>query len=997
MKNRWLVVSLVCGSLLLHACGGGSGPVATRLSVTATPGTATAGTAVTITVSVLDGSGAVFSKYIGTVHFASSDTQAVLPSDSPLTNGTGTFSVTLKTAGSQTITVASGTLTGTSSPVAVSAGAATQLSITAASGTPAGTAFNITVNALDPLNNVATSYSGTVHFTSTDSQAKLPANSTLTNGTGTFSVTLKTVGGGTQTITAVDTVTPSIAGASNPIAVSPGLATSLSVQAGAAETTGISFSVTVSAMDTYGNLVTSYTGAAHFMSSDAQATLPANATLPGGTATFSVTLKTLGMQTITASDTVTASLKGTSSAINVVSNAATHISVEGPGNVATRQTFHLTVSALDAANNTSVGYSGNVHFTSTDAQAKLAADSTLTAGTADFSATLETVGSGTQAITATDKTTSSITGSLSIGVAAPAALAITSSAPPSGTVGSTYNPHTIRVCHMVFFPFPRNVCTFVHVDGFPLAASGGVSPYSWSWAAAAGSSLPPGLSVANPQSTHCPLINAFVRPGCIYGIPTQPGTFNVVLTVTDSGLPAVQTSANYTITINLPPPPVVNMTTPAPGVLNQHYSYTFTASGYAPLTWSESGAPPAGLTFDDSTGTLSGTPTQTGSFPITVMATDQFKQSSAGAAFTIVVTLHGFVATGSMATARRFHTATLLGNGKVLVAGGEDAGATAFSTAELYDPSSGTFTPTTGNMTAARAGHTAALLGSGKVLITGGATDSTENALSSAELYDPATDTFTATTGSMTTARVSHTATLLKDGRVLIVGGDIIFFNGVQNTSIQSLASAEIFDPSTGTFTATGSLSAAREAHTATLLNDGRVLVAGGSNGAVGNTTPVATAYATAELFDPTTGHFTAAGMMTAERVFFTASLLGSGKVLAAGGAGSTASLTSADLFDPTSTSFAATTGNLTVQRYYHDASTLNDGTILLSGGSDPNNRALATAEIYDPTVGTFATTGSMTSPRVWHTSTLLPSGKVLVTGGAGNDSSPVATAEVYQ
>jgi hypothetical protein len=122
-------------------------------------------------------------------------------------------------------------------------------------------------------------------------------------------------------------------------------------------------------------------------------------------------------------------------------------------------------------------------------------------------------------------------------------------------------------------------------------------------------------------------------------------------------------------------------------------------------------------------------------------------------------------------------------------------------------------------------------------------------------------------------------------------------------------SSAEIFDPSTGTVTATGSLSVPRESHTATLLNNGTVLlVAGGSDSAVGNPTPAATTYATAELFNPSTGHFTAAGMMTTQRDFFTASLLGNGKVLAAGGLSNAASfLETADLFDPTSASFAAT------------------------------------------------------------------------------------------
>jgi len=249
---------------------------------------------------------------------------------------------------------------------------------------------------------------------------------------------------------------------------------------------------TIRAEDAYGNVATGYMGTVHLTSSDMQATLPANSALTNGTGPFSVTLKTLGSQTITATDTVTASLKGTSSPINVVSNAATHLSVGGPGNIDTRKTFQLTVTALDAANNTSAVYTGEVHFTSSDSQAKLPADSTLTAGVATFSATLETVGSGTQTITGTDKATNSITGGVTIGVTAAPALTVSSSAPPAGTVGDTYNPHSVLVCYYNPFTHQR-ICHWVKENGFTLTGMGGVPPYSWSWAPGAGSSLPPGF------------------------------------------------------------------------------------------------------------------------------------------------------------------------------------------------------------------------------------------------------------------------------------------------------------------------------------------------------------------------------------------------------------------------------------------------------------------------------------------------------------------------
>ena len=1005
----WLFLGFVAA--LLHGCGGGASgppppPPATHLSVTGSAA-ATVGAAFNVTVSALDASGHVVSSYVGTVHFASSDPQAALPADSPLTNGTQTFSVTLKTVGNQTVTVSdsAGRLTsGTTGSVAVSVGTATQLSVTTtAANATAGTAFNITVTAQDAGNNVTTAYAGTVHLISSDPHATLPADATLTNGTGTFSVTLKTAS--YQTVTATDRVTASITGALNSFLVNPGPTTQLVVVPPAlgAVTTGFAFNAAVNSEDAFGNTTPSYTGIVRFTSSDAQATLPPNSALTGGSGTFSLTLKTLGPQTVTATDTVTASLKGISSPINVVTNAATHLSfTNAPGSSLTRQTMSLTVNALDAANNQAAGYAGTVHFTSSDPQAKLPADTTFAAGTATVSATLETA--GMQTIAGTDKVTSSaITGSAAITVTAASDLAITNSAPPAGTTGQIYAGRFFRRC-VYTTPYGCRQWLNVITSGFGLTGQGGVAPYAWSWAPQPGSSLPPGLNVGDGSGTAACRFNvpsSIVHRPCIFGTPTQPGTYNVVVRLTDGGLPAVQTSASYSITINNPPPPAVNTSPPPPpGVENQPYSYTFTASGYGPFTWSESGALPTGLAFDNNSGTLSGTPTETGSFPITVTATDPFKQVSTPTNnFTIVVTTHGFTATGSMATARRFHTATLLNTGKVLITGGEDAGSTAFSSAELYDPSTGTFTPTKGNMAVPRVGHTATLLNDGKVLITGGATDPTEAAVSSAEIYDPTTDSFTATTGSMIAARVVHTATLLSDGTVLVAGGDVIFFNGVPNAGIQSLSSAEIYNPNTMQFTATaGAMTVPRESHTATLLSSGKVLIAGGSDGTIGNPTPAATLYATAELYDPSTGHFTkTTGMLTTSRDLQTANLLSTGKVLIAGGASSMGGTqATSDLFDSNSQSFTAT-GVMATPRYYHDATALSDGRILVTGGSDDATRAKSAAEVYDPTAGTFASTGSMIYPRVWHTSTLLSNGKVLITGGAGNDSVPIAICELFQ
>lgn len=174
-----------------------------------------------------------------------------------------------------------------------------------------------------------------------------------------------------------------------------------------------------------------------------------------------------------------------------------------------------------------------------------------------------------------------------------------------------------------------------------------------------------------------------------------------------------------------------------------------------------------------------------------------------------------------MTHARSTHTATALAGGRVLLAGGYDASLTTAS-ADLYDPGTGTFAAT-GPMTAARGFFTATRLSDGRVLVAGGTPSSWDQSgpeLASTELYDPKTGTFRAT-GSMRTPRDAHTATLLLDGRVLITGGDDRFRHPV--------ASAELYDPKAGTFSPTGSMKAARSFHVATLLADGRVLVTGGS------------------------------------------------------------------------------------------------------------------------------------------------------------------------
>jgi len=347
---------------------------------------------------------------------------------------------------------------------------------------------------------------------------------------------------------------------------------------------------------------------------------------------------------------------------------------------------------------------------------------------------------------------------------------------------------------------------------------------------------------------------------------------------------------------------------------------------------------------------------------------------------TCIIGSAGFVLTGSMTSARQEHTATLLNNGNVLVAGGVNLGGV-LASAELYDPATGTFTAT-GSMISVGYDHTATLLNNGQVLIAGGYTAAGLG--TSAELYDPATETFTAT-GSMTSARVFHTATLLNNGKVLIAGGE---------NATGSLANAELYDPATGTFTATGSMTSARISHTATLLNNGQVLIAGGYTTGNG----IGADRASAELYDPATGSFTVTGSMTSARYDHTTTLLNDGNALVAGGDHNSGDLASAELYDATTGTFTAT-GSMISARYGHTATLLNDGNVLVAGGVDPStsNGYLASAELYDATTGTFTATGSMTSVRDEDTATLLNDGNVLVAGGYKPDgSSSVASAELY-
>jgi hypothetical protein len=346
----------------------------------------------------------------------------------------------------------------------------------------------------------------------------------------------------------------------------------------------------------------------------------------------------------------------------------------------------------------------------------------------------------------------------------------------------------------------------------------------------------------------------------------------------------------------------------------------------------------------------------------------------------VTVTVSSSVVSNNLITARYDHTATeLLAGSGVVVAGGFGNSSKALKSAELYDLNAGTFTNLP-DMNIARRDHTATRLANGQVLLIGGGGDPGTNDLNSAELYDPLLKTWSLpnTLSTLNTARSYHTATLLSNGKVLVVGG------GIDNRN-------ELYDPmaaagSTASLAADDVSASGRYSHTATLLTDGRVLVTGGFDG-----TKV---IASVELFDPTGATISKTSSLATPRFLHSATLLndGTGRVLVVGGMDDKGlDVASAELYEPVTNQWSSA-GSMTTARFGQTAtlftSGINAGKVLVMGGSNASNAALTNAELYDPANNTWTGTANLQVGRDVCTATLLTAGananSILVTGGIG-------------
>jgi hypothetical protein len=451
------------------------------------------------------------------------------------------------------------------------------------------------------------------------------------------------------------------------------------------------------------------------------------------------------------------------------------------------------------------------------------------------------------------------------------------------------------------------------------------------------------------------------------------------ITATYNGAPNyVNSSSSLTQRVNRPPS--ITSAGSATFTAGQANSFTITTGPDYPTatTLTETGNLPNGVTFHDNgngTATLSGNPAPGtgGPYTLTITAANGVAPN-ATQTFLLGVEAPPWYGAAAMSAARIAPTATRLANGKLLVTGGSDNISGLLSSAELYDPASNTWSAAS-PLSTARSFPTATLLASGKVLLTGGG--GTSSYLASAELYDPASNTWSAAS-PMSTARYGQTATLLPNGKVLVAAG----YGGSS-----FLTSAELYDAAGNAWSPAGSMMIGRYFATATLLANGKVLVAGGRGDS--------DFLASAELYDPAANTWSPAAPMSIARYGHTATLLANGKVLVAGGGNSSGSLASAELYDPGSNTWSPA-ASLNTARGNQAATLLADGKVLVTGGAN-GSVILATAEVYDPGRNTWSTS-FMSTPRNENTATLLANGNVLITGGYRDTAgTALSSSELYE
>ncbi len=788
------------------------------------------------------------------------------------------LSTTLKTAGSQTITatdVNTGAINGTTPGITVNVGATSTLTVVPAAFTQtAGTAFNVTVTAKDAGGNTTTTYTGTAHFTSTD--LAVSPGSGLPNpdsGVHVFSVTLQT--SGARTVTATDNVTGAINGTTGSITVNPGAAASLTVApAGTTQTAAIAFNVTVTAKDAFGNTATGYAGTVQFTSTDGALSpgsgLPNNYHFLGGdlgVKTLSVTLKTAGPQTVTATDNVTGTINGTTPSITVnVGATSTFLVVPGAFTQTAGSSFSVTVTAKDAGGNTTTTYTGTAHFNSTDLAVvggsglpmdyQFTSGGGLDNGVHVFTVTLKTV--GTQTITVMDFNTLAITGtsgSITVNPGATTKLAVkgTSSivAFPPGVVQGIANIVTVVAQDANNNTTPAYVGTvhFTTSDGAVSAGSGLPANYQFT----SGGGMDNGIHVYSGGAT----------------LLTVNATASITATDTANG------TINGAVTINVVAAPLVFQSAAAMIVGGSRDGQVFITGGST--TNDNAGTSTASTYFyNPSTGTMLPGPNMAlARYAHTATATTGGQIVVAGGNYAKIGSIDHFEfelcgtdgaspscaevtgSTGSAKDTQRCNAAAaLVRAGTVVIGGGDNcAGGGFLDQLDVWDsgaPTTTTFVNGVGHQFAvARHFHTATALGSSKVLFAGGGSTASADIFTLVVPPNIANSTVVATTAGMLVTRSGHSATTLRTtGTTACPVGPCVLIAGGNATAAKTW---EIYDASTDTFPRNATTAghdlqlAGRNEHAAAGFNNGRVLLAGGSNTPTGG----GTAQSSTEYFDP--------------------------------------------------------------------------------------------------------------------------------------------------